>query len=863
MASKGANFLKIKQVAKLVTENRQPCVFCQQDVDDEVIYGKLYALGDIQCHYFCVLLSCCLVQKGKDTEGLFGFLYKDIIAEVERSKKHKCSYCGRGGASLGCSVSQCRKQFHLPCGRRKNVVSLFYGNYKSFCELHAPKQKISDEVMVNVKLRLKKERLLKSNKKTQNVVDTKQDSELEDSPVCVICYEEVPGYPSTQTFWPPCCGRDAWLHRSCLQRMALSAGMHYVKCPLCNDKEQFYEAVCEQGYYLPDRDAAWELEQNAFAEIYERPESCVAPDCACPFGRSHDEPGIWDIKLCILCGSSGMHSRCLAAERMLCGACRPAAADITRLEARLAEVIKAEQEREARAVRSRPVMPSRMSLRRTKGRMATQSASCSSQTVPSIEPNNEIKTETSIKKEIIDRHELNLKTPKRSFLLEPGILKDLDNTLLSPVKMLEQGYMEKLGGMEDFVVNSSEVIAKMRARFNKPKPLSEKKRVVNEILDELFQNVFKENLENNDNSKRWSSPKKCVEVFKEYMEESKENLTVKLSETEESLEQSKEIRKIDDENVKTDDFLTDEINLVNKDSIDAKDSNCSEGEGAIEKSDSNPTVDDNDTTKSDDGDDDSSATFELPSESVAKSDDSLNDFDTPKTLKTVDIEHNSSLEISEHDDVVNINMIEIGSGNEKEFIKTIIIKSPVKDKKCSFKFSAIDKEILETENVDMDVEKFKDHYLNEVDRDFKCNFNHNHVANNDNDKVISSAIDFAIDATRKRKLDNKGVKDKIKKRKLKKTDREVKRVKKLKKKDCHDRKLKLKIKFKDEKKKKLKRQKTKILKQYVLQYSPVQLTSLITKPETDVSPMKRKYNKFEKSPDKLVQTSIQSFFKVK
>lgn len=34
------------------------------------------------------LLSCCLVQKGKDEEGLFGFLYPDILVEVERSKKH-------------------------------------------------------------------------------------------------------------------------------------------------------------------------------------------------------------------------------------------------------------------------------------------------------------------------------------------------------------------------------------------------------------------------------------------------------------------------------------------------------------------------------------------------------------------------------------------------------------------------------------------------------------------------------------------------------------------------------------------------------------------------------------------------------
>lgn len=335
------------------------------------------------------------------------------------------------------------------------------------------------------------------------------------------------------------------------------------------------------------------------------------------------------------------------------------------------------------------------------------------------------------------------------------------------------------------------------------------------------------------------------------LQDLKENFAIKLFETEGSMKQSKEINKRDDGNVKNDDVPTRKIKLVNS---NARDSNCTRGE-------------ENKTTKSDeDDDDDSSATLELSSEVVTTSDDSLIDLETIKKLKTVDIEHNFSLEISEDDDVVNINMIEIGSGKEKELVKKIKIKSPVKDKKCSFKFSALDKEILKTENVGMDLEKFKDRYLNEVDRDFKCKFNHNHVVEDDNDKVISSAIDFALDATRKRKLVNKGEKEKsIKRKKLKKINSKGKKVKKSKKDDLHNRKLKLKIKFKDGKKKKLKKKKkkTKVLKQYVLQFSPVQLNSVIAKPETAVSPMKRKYIKFEKSPDKLVQTSIHSFFKVK
>lgn len=51
-------------------------------------------------------------------------------------------------------------------------------------------------------------------------------------------------------------------------------------------------------------------------------------------------------------------------------------------------------------------------------------------------------------------------------------------------------------------------------------------------------------------------------------------------------------------------------------------------------------------------------------------------------------------------------------------------------------------------------------------------------------------------------------------------------------------------------------------KQYVLQYfSEITPKQVLMKPEKDISPLKRKYVKQDKTPDKLKQMSIQSFFK--
>jgi len=40
---------------------------------------------------------------------------KDLVAEIYRSKKNKCTYCGKIGAGLGCKVTSCSNTYHYLC----------------------------------------------------------------------------------------------------------------------------------------------------------------------------------------------------------------------------------------------------------------------------------------------------------------------------------------------------------------------------------------------------------------------------------------------------------------------------------------------------------------------------------------------------------------------------------------------------------------------------------------------------------------------------------------------------------------------------------------------------------------------------
>lgn len=118
-------------------------------------------------------------------------------------------------------------------------------------------------------------------------------------------------YHSIQSVLSPCC-KTAWFHRDCLCRYADSCGYTHFKCPKCSNTEDFRAEIPNRGVFIPEKDASWEQEPNAFSELLDRPSSCAAEVCKCEKGREfNEENGPWDFQICLGCGSKCIHADCL------------------------------------------------------------------------------------------------------------------------------------------------------------------------------------------------------------------------------------------------------------------------------------------------------------------------------------------------------------------------------------------------------------------------------------------------------------------------------------------------------------------------------------------------------------------------
>ncbi|CAK1553169.1 unnamed protein product [Leptosia nina] len=806
--------LNNKQLARVATKGAT-CSFCGRDVDDEHLYGKLYAIGDIQCHYFCALLSSCLVQHGKEEEGLFGFLYSDILAEIERSKKHRCSYCNHSGATLGCFVTKCKKQFHLPCGREKNAVSMFHGNYKSYCQRHAPKQKISGEILDCVKKRRQK---LGPNPANATLSNEAQEM------VCVICYEAVDAFPTINTFWPPCCARDAWLHRSCLQRMALNAGVHYLKCPLCNDKEQFYDALLSQGFYIPDRDAAWELEQNAFAEIYERRVVCNIKECKCPSGIDYDvEEGPWDIRLCLLCGSVGAHVLCAEVDGdiYVCSVCQPAAPnDPKYLEAINAVTLPEPNPTPRRP--SGPIMPCRMSIRRTKPRLHKQSNTPSTSYAANETIMEAFKEEPS-------QYTLDSQPKCPTFVTA---LKHCDSRLLSPIKLLERRLNEKLQelkALDTFEWDSSCVVDLMQDQIKKPKPLSVKRNIVNKIIDNTLEDIINK-IRNQEPCSNLKTPKNICIASEQIGKENEIPVIEEIrSKVIEGVSSANDVKtEIIDSNILTEEFLDKNLPIQSIDQpiVMQKDSSMEISERGIDISSENK---------------------EKVSLKFSPDKDVL-------CIKNIDMDMESFKHhyLSEVDRDSRINRIE--SNFDADSINKV---EKVKDKfKNRIKRSSTDKGKLrsntDTESImEVDCETILEDgsinqsnirkYKRKSNKRFHSEKKHNSIADNESNKKYKSdtnksiVLNFAPDGARGKK---------------KRCNNEV---------SIRNKSIEVNIKWKKEKLK-LKITNSKRKKQNYRQYIFEKYKNNIAMSPGELPPQKRKYTKNVTATDNLKQTLIDTFF---
>ena len=243
------------------------CIFCNRAEDDELKYGKMYVNENIVAHYYCLLFSSGLEQNGKDNEGILGFLNADIEKEAQRGRKLTCKVCNGKGASVGCCEKRCSKSFHYPCGVESDVLNQYFGSFNSFCIKHRPIQNIQMEGYNARKAKMERATVM-----------------------CTICHEQVGAYTSFDVLWAPCCQKHSWFHRTCMQRLALSAG-YFFKCPICSNNTQFCSEMKRCGIYIPEQDASWEMEPNAFQELVERHGECDAKSCICPKGRQHDGDG--------------------------------------------------------------------------------------------------------------------------------------------------------------------------------------------------------------------------------------------------------------------------------------------------------------------------------------------------------------------------------------------------------------------------------------------------------------------------------------------------------------------------------------------------------------------------------------------
>uniref|UniRef100_A0A8C0GCN1 PHD finger protein 7 n=1 Tax=Chelonoidis abingdonii TaxID=106734 RepID=A0A8C0GCN1_CHEAB len=223
-----------------------------------------------------------LVQRGKDEEGFYGFLYPDIRQELKRAVQKTCCVCGCKGASIACQGRKCTKNFHFPCGSERGCIYQFFGEFKSFCWKHRPVQRV---------------------RRRQQQAET----------ICVVCLESMPGKPSYSAMVCPAC-KHAWFHRGCIQGHALRAALYHFRCPRCRDMGTFQREMFRMGIKIPDRDAAWE-EEGAFSDQYHRHTRCDAGCCLYVGGREQSaDDGPWQLLLCNSCGSQGTHRRCSSLE---------------------------------------------------------------------------------------------------------------------------------------------------------------------------------------------------------------------------------------------------------------------------------------------------------------------------------------------------------------------------------------------------------------------------------------------------------------------------------------------------------------------------------------------------------------------
>lgn len=180
----------------------------------------------------------------------------------------------------------------MACGLEHFCLFQYGGNFKTFCPKHVP---FADE-------------------------------KLKKHAVCIICQNAI--VDTSPVKWiPSCCGKYTF-HSSCMLKYAKHSG-YYLKCIACDKQtEEYRELLRYRGIFVPDADALYEQESNAYADLLFNYNRCDAVECTCENGREFSmkkRHHPWFIQRCKTCGSQGIHNACksVADIEFVCKACTP------------------------------------------------------------------------------------------------------------------------------------------------------------------------------------------------------------------------------------------------------------------------------------------------------------------------------------------------------------------------------------------------------------------------------------------------------------------------------------------------------------------------------------------------------------
>lgn len=124
---------------------------------------------------------------------------------------------------MGCWIRQCRKSFHLPCGKENDCASEFTDDFQSYCHVHFD----------------------------TNTFNTK--NEHANNELCAFCELTMNEFNAIKSMQLICCTNNRWYHKECLKEMAFSMNDDFV-CPSCDDKDEFQHNMLANGIFIPSKD---------------------------------------------------------------------------------------------------------------------------------------------------------------------------------------------------------------------------------------------------------------------------------------------------------------------------------------------------------------------------------------------------------------------------------------------------------------------------------------------------------------------------------------------------------------------------------------------------------------------------------